>query len=247
MEATRSKPELSSLPWRCSQEPRRDSSKHKWKVNRSDNWVSAKSQSPKTNRFKVLNEKDNRIREPDIQREQHFTVLDPVNHLVDYPRVQVQGGGVVILSSESGLLCLYGRIMDKQMLICLQLNTSRPSVLQRRKLFEKIIVWLAFKPSEQRSVLAASLTPLLLLRTASLLAVRSGEWVGRSGICPVDKAASMTSSRALHHEQMHPGYHQFDSSALHACSVPYSVSVSLDGYFLFEPVQKNTTFIWIIY
>lgn len=63
------------------------------KLNKSINWVSAKSQSSKTNRFKVLNEKDNRIREPDIQREWHFTVLDPVNHLVGYPRVQVQGGG----------------------------------------------------------------------------------------------------------------------------------------------------------
>lgn len=63
------------------------------KLNKSINWVSAKSQSSKTNRFKVLNEKDNRIREPDIQRERHFTVLDPVNHLVGYPRVQVQGGG----------------------------------------------------------------------------------------------------------------------------------------------------------
>lgn len=62
------------------------------KLNKSINWVSAKSQSSKTNRFKVLNEKDNRIREPDIQRERHFTVLDPVNHLVGYPRVQVQGG-----------------------------------------------------------------------------------------------------------------------------------------------------------
>lgn len=60
------------------------------KLNKSINWVSAKSQSSKTNRFKVLNEKDNRIREPDIQRERHFTVLDPVNHLVGYPRVQVQ-------------------------------------------------------------------------------------------------------------------------------------------------------------
>lgn len=36
--------------------------------------------------------KDNRIREPDIQRERHFTVLDPVNHLVGCPRAQVQGG-----------------------------------------------------------------------------------------------------------------------------------------------------------
>lgn len=63
------------------------------KLNKSINWLSAKSQSSKTNRFKVLNEKDNRIREPDIQRERHFTVLDPVNHLVGYPRVQVQGGG----------------------------------------------------------------------------------------------------------------------------------------------------------
>ena len=62
------------------------------KLNKSINWVSAKSQSSKTNRFKVLNEKDNRIREPDIQRVRHFTVLDPVNHLVGYPRVQVQGG-----------------------------------------------------------------------------------------------------------------------------------------------------------
>lgn len=84
------------------------------KLNKSINWVSAKSQSSKTNRFKVLNEKDNRIREPDIQREQHFTVLDPVNHLVGYPRVQVQGGREgreqeeiewsVMLPSESGLL-----------------------------------------------------------------------------------------------------------------------------------------------
>lgn len=39
------------------------------KLNKSINWISAKSQSSKTNRFKVLNEKDNRIREPDIQRE----------------------------------------------------------------------------------------------------------------------------------------------------------------------------------
>lgn len=54
------------------------------------NWASAKSQSSKTNRFKVLNEKDNRIREPDIQRERRFTVLDPVNHLVGYPRAQVR-------------------------------------------------------------------------------------------------------------------------------------------------------------
>lgn len=61
------------------------------KLDKSINWVSAKSQSSKTNRFKVLNKKDNRIREPDIQREPHFTVLDPVNHLVGYPRVQVQG------------------------------------------------------------------------------------------------------------------------------------------------------------
>lgn len=80
------------------------------KLNKSINWVSAKSQSSKTNRFKVLNEKDNRIREPDIQRERHFTVLDPVNHLVGYPRVQVQEGrvenieSVVTLPSESGLL-----------------------------------------------------------------------------------------------------------------------------------------------
>lgn len=63
------------------------------KLDKSINWVSAKSQSSKTNRFKVLNEEDNRIREPDIQRERHFTVSDPVNHLVGYPRVQVQGGG----------------------------------------------------------------------------------------------------------------------------------------------------------
>ena len=63
------------------------------KLNKSINWVSAKSQSSKANRFKVLNEKDNRIREPDIQRERHFTVLDPVNHQVVYPRVQVHGGG----------------------------------------------------------------------------------------------------------------------------------------------------------
>lgn len=83
------------------------------------NWASAKSQSSKTNRFKVLNEKDNRIREPDIQRERHFTVVDPVNHLVGYPRAQVQGrtgaeggregaggrrrGCWVMLPSESGL------------------------------------------------------------------------------------------------------------------------------------------------
>ncbi len=60
------------------------------KLNKSINWVSAKSQSSKTNRFKGLKEKDNRIREPDILREQHFTVLDSVNHLVGYPRVQVQ-------------------------------------------------------------------------------------------------------------------------------------------------------------
>lgn len=39
------------------------------KLNKSINWISAKSQSSTTNRFKVLNEKDNRIREPDIQRE----------------------------------------------------------------------------------------------------------------------------------------------------------------------------------
>lgn len=63
------------------------------KLNKSINWVSTKSQSPTTNRFKVLNEKDNRIREPDIQRERHFTVSDPVNHLAGYPRVQVGGGG----------------------------------------------------------------------------------------------------------------------------------------------------------
>lgn len=35
--------------------------------------------------------KDNRIREPDIQKERHFTVLEPVNHLVGCPRAQVQG------------------------------------------------------------------------------------------------------------------------------------------------------------
>lgn len=98
------------------------------KLNKSINWVSAKSQSSKANRFKVLKEKDNRIREPDILREQHFTVLDFVNHLVGYPRVQVPEGGrqrgsrrkhrgVVILPSESGLLSwmgffrLYGTIM----------------------------------------------------------------------------------------------------------------------------------------
>lgn len=63
------------------------------KVNKSNNWVRAKSQSSKTNRFKVLNEKYNRIRGPDIQRKQHFTVLDPVNHLVGSPTVQVQEGG----------------------------------------------------------------------------------------------------------------------------------------------------------
>lgn len=63
------------------------------KLNKSNNWVSAKSQSSKTNRFKVLNEKYNRIRGPDIQRKQHFTVLDPVNHLVGYPTFQVQERG----------------------------------------------------------------------------------------------------------------------------------------------------------
>lgn len=81
------------------------------KLNRSNNWVRAKSQSSKANRFKVLNEKDNRIKEPDVQREQHFTVLDPVNHLVGYPRVQVQGERgqreterLVLPPSESGFL-----------------------------------------------------------------------------------------------------------------------------------------------
>lgn len=113
------------------------------KLNKSINWVSAKSQSSKTNRFKVLNEKDNRIKEPDIQRERHFTVLDPVNHLVGYPKAQVQRGAR--RRSESGCdaalwvrtpfrhgffsslwTIMAKQILDaKQMLICLQQNTFR--------------------------------------------------------------------------------------------------------------------------
>lgn len=124
------------------------------KLNQSNNWVRAKSQSSKANRFKVLNEKDNRIKEPDVQREQHFTVLDPVNHLVGYPRVQVQGERgqreterVVLLPSESGLLSpppLWEYHSYQQMLSSktnanlfaaeyISLKLFRPSVFQKGK------------------------------------------------------------------------------------------------------------------
>lgn len=140
------------LHWPCSQVAKTPNPAPSWedypktqmervKLNKSNNWVRAKSQSSKTNRFKVLNEKYNRIRGPDIQRKQHFTVLDPVNHLVGSPTVQVQEGGrrggdavlwvrtpfiegffFLISLWRSWLNKFYGA---KQMLMCLQLNTFR--------------------------------------------------------------------------------------------------------------------------
>lgn len=74
--------------------------------------MSAKSQSSKTNRFKVLNEKDNRIRGPDIQREQHFTVLEPVNHLVSLgsnaqveEAAELQSVSNLVLMEDCGEIC----------------------------------------------------------------------------------------------------------------------------------------------
>lgn len=181
------------------------------KLNKGTEWVSTKSQSSKTNRFKVLNEKDNRIREPETQRNRYFTVSDPVNHLLGYPRVQVRGRrrGLVIQDSFYRWMCSLCMELNKyweakQMLISLQLNTCWQGCVYCLffgwgggiwRCHLPIILWLVFKASVQPFILAASLRDVCcvpdLIEDSQVVAAlfQSIGWVGCSTFSPVDEAA----------------------------------------------------------
>lgn len=66
-----------------------------------------------------------------------------------------------------------------------------------------------------------------LIKDSQVVGSRSIEWVGRSSICPVDKAASMTSSRALHHAASQSAVNNTGKKRLERFPLPTVIERSL--------------------